>query len=160
MMRLKFGSLVLALTLAVLAAGCGQIGENTAVQEVQQTPEADWGLTLTAEDVTPTGLTLVITQSGGAPTGELQYGSDYGLEFRQNSAWKPVPEQPPEEGVWAWTDEAYLVEMEGTATQALNWTHLYGSLPAGQYRVVKSFMDFRGTGDYDTQMYTVEFTLE
>ena len=36
-------------------------------------PDA-WGLTLTAKDVTPTGCTVVFTQSGGNPTGELDTG--------------------------------------------------------------------------------------
>ena len=34
----------------------------------------DWGLTLSAENVTPTRLTLVVTQSGGNPSGESGAG--------------------------------------------------------------------------------------
>ncbi len=48
------------------------------------------GVTLTAEDVTPNGLTLVCTQSGGAPTGELQTGSRFWLEVYSESNWFPV----------------------------------------------------------------------
>ena len=40
----------------------------------------DWGLTLSVSDVTATGLTVIFTQSGGNPTGELMTGSYYRLE--------------------------------------------------------------------------------
>ena len=50
----------------------------------------DWGITVYAEDIRPTGLTLSIHQSGGHPTGQLQFGSDYLLERLENGAWHPV----------------------------------------------------------------------
>ena len=50
----------------------------------------DWGITVYAEDIRPTGLTLSIHQSGGHPTGQLQFGSDYLLERLENGAWQPV----------------------------------------------------------------------
>lgn len=50
----------------------------------------DWGIALSAVDVQPTGLTLVIAQSGGHPTGRLQYGSDYTLEVLQDGVWEQV----------------------------------------------------------------------
>ena len=33
-------------------------------------------------------------------------------------------------------------------------------LPAGEYLLVKEFMDFRATGDYDTFTFSVPFTVE
>ena len=41
----------------------------------------------------------------------------------------------------------------------VNWTRLYGELPAGTYRIGKSIMDFRGTGDYDTKTYYAGFDI-
>ena len=41
----------------------------------------------------------------------------------------------------------------------VNWSRLYGELPAGSYRISKSVMDFRGTGDYDTKTYYAGFDL-
>ena len=42
--------------------------------------EENWGIILTAENITSTTLTLVCTQSGGEPTGELETGSWFILE--------------------------------------------------------------------------------
>ena len=39
-----------------------------------------WGVTLTADNITPTSVTIKCTQSGSEPTGELQTGSWYILE--------------------------------------------------------------------------------
>ena len=42
----------------------------------------------------------------------------------------------------------------------LNWEWLYGKLPAGTYRIGKEIMDFRETGDYDTEWYYTEFEIK
>lgn len=122
-----------------------------------QTTEDPWGLSLSVKDVTPTGLTLVITQQGGSPTGELQYGSDYTLEVEQDGAWQKVPDIV--DGNYAWHDVAYLVTMDGQREETVNWDWLLGPLSPGHYRLSKSFTDFRDTGDYDTQVYQVEFDI-
>ena len=59
----------------------------------------DWGIALSAVDVQPTGLTLVIAQSGGHPTGRLQYGSDYTLEVLQDGYGSRCPMRW--KGTWA-----------------------------------------------------------
>lgn len=117
----------------------------------------DWGIALSAVDVQPTGLTLVIAQSGGHPTGRLQYGSDYTLEVFQDGVWEQVPYAV--EGDVGWTAEAYLVSMEASVEENVQWAFLYGSLSPGTYRISKTFMDFRETGDYDTQTYWAAFAI-
>lgn len=102
------------------------------------------GHRLSAVDVQPTGLTLVIAQSGGHPTGRLQYGSDYTLEVFQDGVWEQAPYAV--EGDVGWTAEAYLVSMEASVEENVQWAFLYGSLPPGTYRIRKTFMDFRETG--------------
>ncbi len=118
----------------------------------------DWGLTLSAKNVTSTGMTLVITQSGGAPTGRLQYGSDYHLKVLKDGKWVDVPYAV--EGDVAWTAEAYMVMMEDSVETELQWERLYGSLEAGTYRISKGFMDFRTAGDYDSQSFYAEFEVK
>ena len=117
----------------------------------------DWGIALSAANVQPTGLTLVIAQSGGHPTGRLQYGSDYTLEVFRDGVWEQVPYGV--EGNVAWTGEAYLVSMEASVEENVQWEFLYGSLSPGTYRIGKTFMDFRETGDYDTQTYWAIFAI-
>ena len=114
------------------------------------------GVTLTAKDVTPTGLTLVCTQSGGKPTGVLQTGSPYWLEIWADGYWERTP-------IYAeitWTMEAWTIPKGGSTQWTVNWENIYFPLPAGRYRIGKEIMDFRGTGDYDEYNYYAEFTVE
>ena len=46
------------------------ISEDAQATESDNDRDNDWGVFFTAKDVTPEGMTLVCTQSGGAPTGE------------------------------------------------------------------------------------------
>ncbi len=122
----------------------------------------NWGLTLSVKDVSATGLTLVVTQSGGEPTGTLETGDPYRLITLVDNTWKTAEELPLPEGVdaRAWNSIAYLLPMEDSREFAINWEWMFGELPAGTYRLIKEFMDFRMTADYDTFEYWVEFEIQ
>ena len=117
-----------------------------------------WGVKLTAKNITPSGLTIVCTQQDGEPTGELQTGSYYGLKMLQDGEWIAVDLLPMEHEL-AWTSEAWMIPNNTETEWEVNWSRLYGELPAGSYRISKSVMDFRGTGDYDTKTYYAGFDL-
>lgn len=117
-------------------------------------PSDDWGITLSVTDVTPTGLTVVFTQSGGNPTGELMTGSYYRLENKDKELSYIV------EGDVAWTAEAYMIQKDGETQMQVNWQWLYGTLEPGTYKIYKEVMDFRGPGDFDEREYSAEFTVE
>lgn len=117
-----------------------------------------WGIQLTATKITSSGLTLVCNQSGGQPTGDLQTGSPYWLEVRIDNQWVPV-EMLPSKYERAWTGEAWIIPTNSIIEWKLNWTELYGKLSAGNYRIGKEIMDFRGSGDYDTNTYYVNFEV-
>ena len=130
---------------------------------ISRTPATDayqdpWGVKLTAKNITPSGLTIVCTQQDGEPTGELQTGSYYGLEVLRDGEWIAVDLLPMEHEL-AWTMEAWAIPANEETEWEVNWSRLYGELPAGSYRISKSIMDFRGTGDYDTQNYYAGFDL-
>ena len=116
----------------------------------------NWGLTLSVKDVTESGLTLVCTQSGGELTGELQTGSDYKLIVLKE-AWEDVPTIIEDYG---WDMIAYGVSKNDETEFEYNWEWLYGKLPAGTYRMVKGFTEYRETGDYDNFTYWVEFEIK
>ena len=121
--------------------------------------EETWGITLTAETVTPTSATIKCTQSGGEPAGELHTGSWYILEtWTQENGWKEMPYII--DGEIGWEDIAWIIPMDGTCEWEINWEWLYGTIPAGKYRIGKELMDFRGTGDFDKAIYFVEFSIE
>lgn len=113
------------------------------------------GIRFSVSNVTATGLTLICEQSGGKPTGTLQTGNVYWLEKEADGEWEAI--NPLQNLVW--TDEALLIPMNGETEWTLNWSHIYGKLPAGTYRIGKRIMDFRGTGDYDEQAYYAEFEI-
>lgn len=139
-----------------------KVDENGEVLSVVSFPQPielekpDWGITLTAKNVTSKGMTLVCSQSGGEITGELECGSDYSLLVNTNGVWNAVPYLVDEV---AWTAEAYYLPLDGSIEFELKWERLYGELPAGTYRIVKGFMDFRGPGDYDSATFHTEFEI-
>ncbi len=170
----NFMIIMVVLVLSLGLIGCskasseGEIKENGNVvingesvegfvSEIDDESFPNWGLTLSVEDVTPYGLTLVCTQSGGEPTGELQTGSDYNLIVLKDGTWQEVPTIIEDYG---WTAEAYLIAKNDVREFEIKWEWLHGKLPAGTYRLVKSFMDFRETGNYDTFDYWVEFEIK
>lgn len=134
----------------------GLVGiSRTPAIEAYQDP---WGVKLTAKNITPSGLTIVCTQQDGESTGELHIGSYYGLEVLRDGEWVAVDLLPMEHEL-AWTMEAWMIPSNTETEWEVNWTRLYGELPAGTYRISKSIMDFRGTGDYDTKTYYAGFDI-
>ncbi len=129
---------------------------TTVLPESEQWMSPDWGVVLRAKDVTPAGLTLICTQEGGNPTGEIVCGTDYYLSVKNGEIWDSVPTVIEN---YAWDGIAYPIEEGRDTVFDISWEWLYGKLPAGTYRLTKGFMDFRGTGDYDTGKYWVEFEI-
>ena len=151
---------ILALMLVVVLVACNMQSAGDSLAELSNAGDdegfPDWGLTLSVKDVTPSGLTLVCTQSGGEPSGDLQTGTDYKLIVLKE-AWEEVPTIIENYG---WDSLAYLISADGVTEFEYNWEWLYGELPPGTYRMVKGFMDFRGSGDYDNFDYWVEFEIK
>ncbi|MDE6709036.1 MAG: hypothetical protein K2J76_00945, partial [Oscillospiraceae bacterium] len=116
----------------------------------------EWGLTLTAKDVTPTGCTVVFTQSGGNPTGELNTGVYYELEQYKNGKWTAVKTLRDDIG---WLDVALIIKENDSTEIGAGWSERYGELPAGKYRIGKDVDDWRAPGDYDTKMYYAYFEI-
>lgn len=121
--------------------------------------EETWGVTLTVEDITSTSVTIKCTQSGGNPTGELQTGSWYILEtWTKEKGWIQMPYII--EGEIGWTAEAWIIPMNDTCEWEVDWEWLYGIVPSGKYRIGKSVMNFRKSGDFDTAIYYTEFEIK
>lgn len=118
---------------------------------------ADWGLTLTAENVKSTNCTLRYTQSSGAPTGELQTGAYFSVEV-YDGEWKPATNLHADEEI-GWNAIAYLIPMNSETEMPEDWSFLHGPLMPGWYRIGKEIMDFRGPGDYDKAMFYAYFEI-
>ncbi len=119
-----------------------------------------WGVSLSAKDVTPTGLTIVIDKKGGSPTGELETGVSFTVERFENGKWTAVT--PVNDEIF-WTDEAYIIsekDCDGKIEMNTNWEAIYGSLDAGRYRVSKEIDDWRAPGDWEGKTYYAYFNIE
>ncbi len=117
-----------------------------------------WGITLTAKDVTPVGMTIVCTQNDHDVVGELFTGSSYSLYRYVEDEWIAV-EYLPQEHEIAWTSEAWVIPLEETVEWETNWEWLYGELPQGHYKLGKGIMNLPEPGKLDTSMQFVEFEI-
>ena len=129
---------------------------NIKVVETTEKEPLDWGITLSAKDISANGMTLIINQKDGKPLGELMMGCDYKLEKMVENEWQPIPEIIENA---AWTAEAYMIKHGGVTEFEVNWNWLYGELAEGEYRIIKPIMDFKANGDNTIQDYTFEFKI-
>lgn len=153
----KITALVLASVCVFALSDCGKDDNdtNTADSSVQY----DWGITMKVENVTPSGLTLVCSQSEGENISQLETGSSFVVQKKKKDKWKDVDYIIKKDEV-GWTMEARILPKESTGKLEVDWEWLYGKLPSGDYRIGKEFMNFRGTGDFDKETVYAEFTIE
>lgn len=117
-----------------------------------------WGLTLMATDVTNKGMTLEFHQFGGEAKGELDTGEWFKIERIEENEWKELDTNPLID--YAWNSVAYTIKKNDITTRKTDWEWLYGTLSPGFYRLSKEVMDFKGTGNFDKEIYQVYFTIE
>ena len=170
-------SLLLAIVFIIALSGCSVFSGGCNYQEEMYSgddsistprpavlPEADTallGVTLTAKDITPGGMTIVCTQSGGTATGELSTGSYYHLERLADGKWTPLSyAYDGSQGELAWTSEAWIINMNGITEWTVDWERLYGTLQPGTYRIAKQIMDWHGVGNYDLYYSYAQFVIE
>ena len=109
--------------------------------------KVDFGLKLTAEDVTPTGLTLICEQSGGVFEGELASTSEFSLDMFDGAKWIVCDTVIPESEI-AWDQPLLLIQPEDSVSWDIDWTTIYGELKPGSYRISKWVMDQTSENTY------------
>ena len=160
----KLIALVLALVCVLSVVRCasktdGGTSQNPADNIFSDEKLNEWGIALEVENVTASGLTIVCNHSGGENVAELSTGSYYVVQKFEKAGWVDVEYLPQEYDV-VWTLEAWIIQQESTTKWDVNWEWLYGKLSAGEYRIGKEIMNFRGTGDYDTEMVYAGFVIK
>ncbi|MBD5098241.1 MAG: hypothetical protein HDT35_01605 [Clostridiales bacterium] len=78
--------------------------------------------------VTPTGLTYQIHNETGR---QLMYGEPYGLQVEDGGIWRGVDTSVRV----AFPSIGYILKGNASASKAIGWSHAYGELPPGHYRV-------------------------
>ena len=119
-------------------------------------PRTNWGISLKAENITPNGARITMTQEGGYLPNRLFYGSYYGIQrYDENAGWISLETRPGQ----AWTTVAYSVPLDDSVTWNINWSAIYGTLEPGRYRFCKAVSDHRAPGDNDEVTFYTEFEI-
>lgn len=116
----------------------------------------NWGVTLTASDVTSAGMNVEFNWDGTETTGELEFGAAFYLEQYKDGKWEKLPTLSDD---IAFEAISYSLTDDETVTQSKDWSKLYGTLESGPYRYCTDLMDFRKAGDYDRKTYYAYFTI-
>ena len=116
-----------------------------------------WGITLHADDVTPSGMTLKIEQFSGEFSGNYETGQWFKLEKNVNDEWRPVETNPLIDYVWEAV--AYTIKNNDITEFKVEWKWLYGELSPGYYRLTKEIM-FTEAGKFDKNLYSVDFVID
>lgn len=142
-----------------------KLGRSVTVDHLGEIGD-DWGVTLSASDVTPEGMTLTISQEGaidvmpigiGSPGSmTLITGRQFWLEQWNGSGWEPVPLQS--EAIF--TTEGLGIPLGDSVSWKVNWKWLYGELPGGTYRMGKHISLTRSVGESEDRTYYVTFEVE
>ena len=113
------------------------------------------GVTMEVTECSDTSVTVKITNDTDK---DIQCGEDFCLEM-----------QDEETGEWRKLDEvidnaafnaiAYMVQKDSPYEAVIDFEWIYGKLEPGRYRIVKTVMDFRGTGDFTDYTFTAEFSI-
>ncbi|MCI7767498.1 MAG: hypothetical protein MSJ26_05900 [Oscillospiraceae bacterium] len=135
-----------------------QIAEDWYVFRETDIPyerDINFGLTVSAENITPTGLTLIFRQSGGEGFAELSASPDYYLQHKIDKGWvlcDTVTES------YGWTLVGTGIAPDDETRMDIDWEWLYGTLPAGHYRISKII--FPDERYYDGCTFRMEFDIE
>lgn len=90
---------------------------------------------------------------------DIMCGSDFCLEMQneETGEWRELDEVIDNAVFYA---IGYMIQKDSPYETVIDFKRLYGKLEPGRYRIVKTIMDFRGTGDYTNYAFTAEFSIE
>jgi len=177
MKRYLYYLFVCILIAFVFLAGCTNSNGNLApkmqdggakTSENNAEEKADWqptiydnvndldGVAMTVKEgtVSSTGLTVVFENSSDR---DCIYGEYFCLEKRVDGKWYQVPVTI--EGDYGFEDIGYNLARGDVGEWPVNWEWLYGSLDAGQYRIVKDILVLEDSGVYSAYYMAVEFSI-
>lgn len=111
------------------------------------------GVSMKVTDVSKTSAKLEILNTTDL---EVMFGEDYDLQVFQNGKWSSLPYLIDN---WGFNSIGYKALKDEPYTWEVDWTVFHGELSPGTYRIVKSVMDFRASGDYTNYHLASEFTI-
>lgn len=112
--------------------------------------EGDFPVTITTDNITSTGITLLFQQEESAIHGPLMVSNAFFLEEEINGQWQELPTLITPK----FLDNT--LDLSTLHYYTIDWTSLYGSLPDGHYRIGKPVEDGK-TGE--SRVLYAEFSL-
>ena len=114
-----------------------------------------WPIIMQVKDGTATPSGVTVTLKNVTDT-EYTYGESYTVQRKTDNGWVDV--EPVIEN-YGFDDIAYMLPATESEEIIVDWEWLYGTLPAGDYRMVKEALFVRFPGDYDTFALYAAFTI-
>lgn len=147
--------LLLVLACALLLAACGGPKVGEVFDGEVNTYE---GVTMTAVEDTayPGTVTMEVLNTTDMDI-ESRNTALFSLQVEQDGQWYQLKRHGGE--TFATTSEALLFPKDEPVQLEFTWGSSYGSLSKGHYRLVKSFFEYRGPGDYTNFDLAAEFTI-
>ena len=129
--------------------------ENTKQSHSAMMPTVIEGVTMEAAYLEGSTITVTITNNTDK---EIEAGDDYRLEYfdETTQGWEELDIIIDNA---AFNSIAYIVPKDKPLELEIDYSWFYGELAPGRYRVIKTIVDFRATGDYDQYTYRAEFTI-
>lgn len=129
--------------------------ENTKQSHSAMMPTVIEGVTMEAAYIKGSTITVTITNNTDK---EIEAGDDYRLEYfdKTTQSWEELDIIIDNA---AFNSIAYIVPKDKPLELEIDYSWFYGELAPGRYRVIKTIVDFRATGDYDQYTYRAEFTI-
>ena len=118
---------ILFLFILSILAGCAE--QPIPSTQIQQTQVEN--VTIQISDISPSGASLVITDTNPEP---YLYGEWYKIQKLTGGQWQDVPTVIDNYG---FHEIGYIPNANGEVKFPINWEWLYGKLPAGTYRIFK-----------------------
>ena len=138
--------LILLLGLCITIISCNNNGEESTYDIVDVE-----GLIMEIKEdsIFNTGLSIVIKNETEK---EYLFEEFYCIEKKIDDKWYEVPRVVKNA---AFHDLSINIEEE----IEISWEWIYGKLKPGYYRIIKSYIDWRATGDYDKYYISTDFII-
>ncbi len=120
--------LILFIVALAILTGCAE--QSAQPTQPQQSTQVE-NVTIQISDISPTGATVTITDTNEEP---YLYGEWYKIQRLTDGQWQDVPYVIDN---YAFTAIGYLPDANHEVKFPINWEWLYGTLPAGTYRIFK-----------------------
>lgn len=112
-------------------------------------------ITMYMKDYSKTEGTIAIRNDSDK---QVEYGDWYDIQIKKDEKWYSMPLIVKDAG---YKEIAYLAEPRSVSEWKIDWSHFYGELPSGQYRLVKKIacLNSDSPGDYVSYYLAAEFEI-